>query len=396
MKESEPAAAKPLEIQNVEVINEGGKDRLQATIDGKAIWFVVDASLGIKPRLEPFLPTAILLGMAEGRNIVADPSAPISPKLLKSMETFQRVIRQWNPETFTISIEARTELPEVRSNIVASTYSGGVDSACTLVRRMDEITHLVFLSDFDRHSKDEWPSVEEEWRNRIHNLGKIPLMVETNAVRFTEGFGISSHYSHGSILGGTLAFISPKRGFIPGSLNYRDLKPWGSHPLLDILWSTETTEIVHDSLDLTRSEKIAVLADHPQTLSQLQVCWYARTDNCGRCGKCVRTMLALKLLGGLRGPFPDRDITKEIEKLKPSNFATAGLTWDLLQQARRYGHPEIAKILARQLRAYKIDRDFRSFIKSFIGKSTATRFNRWRGRPWASTKLPLGDPDDFE
>lgn len=389
------AAGPPIEIRDVAVIRTGDKDRLQATIDGKPVWYIFDAALGITPRLEPFLPIALLVGMADGRNVVADPSAPISPKLLEAMQTLQRIVRQWNPETHTISITAATAPPMAR-DMVASTYSGGVDSACTLVRRIDEITHLVLMSDFDRRSKDDWQTVEKEWQDRIRRLGKKPITIDTNAVRFTEDLGISSHYSHGSILGGVLALLAPRTGFIPGSHTYRDLKPWGSHPLLDILWSTEATQIAHDSLDLTRAEKTAVIAGNAEVLAQLQVCWYARTENCGKCSKCIRTMLAMKILGLGRGPFPDIDVTRQISKLKPSNFSAASFCWDLMQQARRHGQPEIATQLERLLRSYKVDRDLRRFLKSLVGKSTATRFNRWRGRPWASMKLPLGDPDDLE
>ena len=363
----------PIKISDVEVVRVDGRDCLRANIDGRPISFGFDPALRVETRIEPFLPIALLIGMATGRAIEADRSAPVSPQLLGNMGTYQRIIRQWNPEAATVKIDAETAPPRERNDMVVSTYSGGVDSGCTLVRRIGEITHLLYLSDFDRRSKDEWPTVEAEWRSRIRRLGKEPITVETNALRFAEEFGVSAHYSHGSILGGLLAYLAPRKAFIPGSHTYRDLKPWGSHPLLDILWSTETTHIEHDSLDLTRSEKTRVIAGHTEALAQLQVCWYARTDNCGRCSKCIRTMLALKIFGLGPGPFPDVDVLSMVKKLKPGNFSAASFCWDLMHQARRYGYPDVAAQLDQMLRRYKFDRDIRRLFKSMIGKSVATR-----------------------
>jgi hypothetical protein len=389
-------SSNPIVISEVEITRNGRNDRLRANVDGDEIWYDFDASLEIQPRLEPFLPTALLLGMAHGRDIRTDGSAAASPKLLKSLETLQRIIRQWNPESHAIAIDTPSAEPVPRPEMVASTYSGGVDSTATLLRRFDEITHLVFLSEFDRRSKDAWPDVEREMQTRIAKIGKKPITIQTNVIRRTVELGISSHVSHGAILCAVLSTLAPRIGYVPTSTTYRELKPWGSHPLTDPLWSTEATEISHDSHDMLRTEKTALVATNPLLFSQLQVCWYARTENCGKCSKCLRTMLALKVLGLGRGPFPDIKIERQIEKLNPTSSDVAGFCWDLMYQARRNGHPEIAKQLERMLRRYKINRDLRSLIKSLVGKEHITSFNRMRGKAWVDVLLPLRDPDDFD
>ena len=74
-----------------------------------------------------------------------------------------------------------------------------------------------------------------------------------------------------------------------------------SHPALDPLWSTEAVEVVHDGAETRRVDKVAALAASPLALRYLRVCWENRGGayNCGRCGKCMRTMVDLDLAGAL-------------------------------------------------------------------------------------------------
>jgi len=385
----------PIHIKDVDVVRQGTHDRLRATVDDMEVFYDWPSAYEIAPRLEPFLGVALLSGMADDRPIVADASAHVSPQLLGQLETLQRLVKLWNPEAHFVQIDAETAVPTQRSEVVASTFSGGVDSFCTLVRCPD-LTHLVYMNGFDRRSKDRWSSVSEEMTRRIEGFGKTPVLVDTNIQSYADQCGITMHYAGGSIFGGVLSYFAGRRGYVPSSSTYRDLKPWGTHPLLDILWSTEATEIIHEAIDLRRSEKTALIAQNPEIFAQMQVCWYGRVENCGDCPKCIRTMLALRVLGHDRGPFPDVDPMKRLARIKPTTDRNAAFCWDLMILARDHGHAEIEKAMFRLLRRYKIDRDIRSLVKNVIGKSTITRFQRMRGRPWVDIRLPLGDPDDLE
>ena len=52
-----------------------------------------------------------------------------------------------------------------------------------------------------------------------------------------------------------------QRLHVPASFAYADLAPYGTHPLLDPLWSTEAIELVHDGCELVRAEKVAAIAE---------------------------------------------------------------------------------------------------------------------------------------
>jgi hypothetical protein len=92
-----------------------------------------------------------------------------------------------------------------------------------------------------------------------------------------------------------------RRVYIPSSHSYAQLFPWGSHPLLDPLWSIEGTEIVHDGCEASRVEKVKYLASCDVAIKHLRVCWENRNGayNCGQCEKCLRTMVSLRIAGVL-------------------------------------------------------------------------------------------------
>jgi hypothetical protein len=92
-----------------------------------------------------------------------------------------------------------------------------------------------------------------------------------------------------------------KKIYIPASYTYDTLFPWGTHPLLDPLWSTEGLEFVHFGCGASRAEKVTLVAESDTALRHLRVC-YENPDsayNCGVCEKCVRTKLSLYAVGAL-------------------------------------------------------------------------------------------------
>ena len=67
-------------------------------------------------------------------------------------------------------------------------------------------------------------------------------------------------YYQGAGLASVAHALGLERLLIPGPRSYGQLEPNGTHPLLDPLWSTESTEIVHDGAEPSRWEKIQFLS----------------------------------------------------------------------------------------------------------------------------------------
>src|SRR5205085_6312252 len=106
------------------------------------------------------------------------------------------------------------------------------------------------------------------------------------------------------------------------------LHPWGSHPMLDPLWSTERTTIVHDADAVSRAEKFAFLAERPRALANLKVCFEADSEyNCGVCEKCMLTMVGLRAAGvrkdldGFAVPLDARRLGREADAVADREWA---------------------------------------------------------------------------
>jgi len=74
--------------------------------------------------------------------------------------------------------------------------------------------------------------------------------------------------------------------------------------------------IIHRDLELSRMEKIKLVADWDVALQNLRVCLANVKDrlNCGKCEKCVRTMTALVAIGALdkTKAFIENDVSPDL------------------------------------------------------------------------------------
>ncbi len=107
---------------------------------------------------------------------------------------------------------------------------------------------------------------------------------------------------HGAALAGVALALGSliRRVTIASSATYDTIYPWGTHPLLDPLWATETIAVVHDGCEKSAIAKLHDIIGSEFVLQTLRVCpGYGPEYNCGRCNKCMRTMVDLLLAGCL-------------------------------------------------------------------------------------------------
>ncbi|WP_454062760.1 hypothetical protein [Candidatus Nitrospira salsa] len=110
--------------------------------------------------------------------------------------------------------------------------------------------------------------------------------------------------------------------FIASTFDIPNLHPHGSHPLLDPNYSSRDMRICHQGISLSRFAKTKLVAGWDIALKHLRVCnQYHRYQsgmlNCGKCEKCVRTMLALLACGGLNQThaFPHQEVSAELLRI---------------------------------------------------------------------------------
>ena len=257
---------------------------------------------------EPFLAAALIPAMKLG--VPLRLSAPISPRLLKQLGTIQQVLHGFVPELRPIKIMAElgSAMPGDANRKVGCFFSAGMDSFYTCLKHRDEIDELIFVHGFDIRlgDQDVYDRVAPSIRAAARELGKPLVEIAVNVQTLTDPF-LHWNYCHGAAMAGVALLVSPlfRKVYVSATHTYPHLRPWGSHPLLDPLWSTEAVEIVHDGCEATRVDKAALISTNDVALKYLRVCYQNRKDelrgvyNCGKCEKCLRTKINLHLVGAL-------------------------------------------------------------------------------------------------
>jgi hypothetical protein len=123
--------------------------------------------------------------------------------------------------------------------------------------------------------------------------------------------------------------------------------------MLDPLWSTEAVELVHDAVESRRVDKVRAVSGSGAALRVLRVC-LANTHRykCGRCEKCLRTLVTLRLLGVEAPTFPPLDVG--LVRKMPLHVEALSFLAENLDLAAERGDAEIAAALRAALRRYRL------------------------------------------
>jgi hypothetical protein len=243
---------------------------------------------------------------------------------------------------------------------VGSFYSGGVDSNHSFIRHQEEVSDLIVISGFDFEvDQDTFGAVIARLSPIAESFSKILLPIETNFFQFERASRLHRFLSHGSCLAATALMLGFRKVYIPSSHTYRDLRPWGSHPLTDRLWANGSTELVHDAAGYRRTDKIRQIAGNQRLIDNLIVCWQKPNENCGACGKCLRTMTTFRLLGINSPVLPPLPSAAVLKSIRPQDSTDVEFLLENLDLAIEKGDREVAEALTAAIRRYELRRDFR-------------------------------------
>ncbi len=255
----------------------------------------------LDPSGNAFLPTLLLLAgvLDESLNI----EAPVSPRSLAGSHAANDLYQQWwGVSKVDIQAAGHNQANGLTSGSTALFFTRGVDSWYSALRAqrgmvLPSVSHLIYVADLDRqYSPQNRQRAIAATREAAGKLGIHLIPVSHNGRELLDRF-VNWERSHGAVLAGIgLALGQGLRGLvIASSYDHKRLIPWGSHPSLDPLWSTEHTQIFIDGVDCSRTNKVRLIASSAVARTRLKVCWHADTvTNCGVCEKCMRTQIAIK------------------------------------------------------------------------------------------------------
>ncbi len=347
---------------------------------------------------ETFLAAALVPAMKVGTNLHI--LGQISPRLLAAIPKIQEILHTWYPylQKVTVEVEAQEPHPSIPAAGVGCFFSGGVDSFYTLLQHREEITKLIFVHGFDIRLDDEplRSKVSAVLRTVASEFRKPLIEVETNLRAFSEPYAGWGSLYHGCALATVALLLSPqlRKVYIPASYSYSQMHPWGSHPLLDPLWSTNETEIVHDGCEALRIEKVARISSCDVALRSLRSCWEnpGGAYNCGRCKKCLLTKVLLRAVGALDRctTFEGTVDLKAVSRLPPSHVPSTTINPQTLEILERLGKdPALARALRDCLNQryhrgiWRLVRGARAWFRGLVGRfgSASSEFGLPRSGP---------------
>ena len=256
-----------------------------------------------------FLAAAIVPCMRLKEDIVVE--GAVSRKFLKSMKTLMSLLASWNIGLSKVTISVKQQIEDSESlGKNGLFFSGGVDSFYTYLRLNEEnrakrINHFLFVHGFDIPLADnKLYSHIEKSIVAVASQEKVNVIrVKTNVREVLDKY-VLWNYSHGAALASVALAIRKGLGnvYLSGAVEPAALYPYGMHPKLDPLWSTEKMKIIHFGHKTLRINKIKFIADSAIARKTLRVCWRNRLGeyNCSRCEKCLRTMVHLYAWGVLK------------------------------------------------------------------------------------------------
>ncbi len=319
------------------------------------LWYriPIEHQAAVSSACDAFAVALVFLAMQESRDLVIH--GQVSPSLLRNLHEFQTAWHTWQPKRYRVAdVRADTEQEDtsLAEEAAVVAYSRGVDGAFSLVRHAKglcgrwtrRLKAAVLVHGFDTplHDIEAMRNNEECGRRAVSSLGVEFITVATN---FRE-LPYTWEDSFGPAIASCLTLL--KRGYSAGLIGSD--KPydapsfrWGSNPLTNPLLSSRTFDVVYDGAGFARTEKCHEVARWPALLKELRVCWAGepKDRNCGRCEKCIRTILNFRAAGcGLPECFPNDVSDEQIARLELRNETQLMELKLIVRSARKAGIAE--------------------------------------------------------
>jgi hypothetical protein len=271
------------------------------------VWMRTESPL--TPSADAALATAVMPAMRHGGRLRM--SDPVSPRLLRGQREFQAMQRGWSldwPFTEPLEeVEVEAPIRELHATApkqrAAAFFSGGVDSWGIVLENPD-LTDLIFVRGFDLTHEGPQAELADEVEARLREAAAelgLPLLVVTTNLREMSDPELPWDVFYGCAAAAVAHFLAPlfDRVLIAGDSDYPVQVSFGANRLVDQLLSGEELEIVDAGGRSSRQQRLERLVESPAACRSLRVCWETPdlTYNCGRCRKCVTTMVGLEAIG---------------------------------------------------------------------------------------------------
>ena len=372
-----------MQISNLKSIKSGKRVRVTATVTWedcnqpqKDVYIETEEPFAKDITCNPhsFLVGCLIPAMHFGeKRIFLDNE--ICPGLKEGLKTVMSLIKEWSGDKLNpLNIEAKTS-PSVqysdKQRQAGLFLSGGMDSLAALranklaypEEHPGSIKDCLFVHGFDiggviqrgmkyhvfERAKAAMSEVVEDT-----NTSLIPIYTNIRHLCDERELWLGKFF--GAVLASAAHAFASRLDlvFIASSYDTPNLVPCGSHPMLDPEYSSFDMRIRHRDLALSRMDKLRLVAGWDVALQNIRVCLANVQDrlNCGKCEKCVRTMLGLLAIGALdkTAAFVENDVSPDLL----SNFSITirhrePFYHELLEPLKACGREDLVRVINNKL-----------------------------------------------
>lgn len=398
-------------IRDIQAKHEDGQYRVQAeaVLEGRplreTIFFSVPSEQAdwIRPEPNAFMVGTAIAAMWNGENKLAIEGG-VDPQLRTRLTIAMRLLASWHKSSLRpvdiTALAAPRALPDISRSTTALFLSGGVDSLSALYWNAIQyqkgdprrVSVAFFVHGLDVGDPNK-PNRLDVWNLGIQTLSALCqdlevelVTVKVNLRNLAPSWRLYGSWQHASLLASIAHAASSRiyRCIIAPDYSVEYIPhPHGSHPWLNSYFGADFLEIITGDMEqFSRLGKVRFLSTQPGVLDALRVCWDAGAIpqgylNCGRCLKCVRTMLAFMACGQLATTqaFPFNDVTAEMMRATPIRTpAELELYLELLSPLEAMGRKDLATIIKRKMRLFQTEHALklyrlRPFAKKLLGRN---------------------------
>lgn len=348
----------PLAVEDVRLDRNADAVTLSGEVAGDRLFWSMPSRDTLALRGEPFVAALLASAMRSGRDLILPSDAPVEAEFLASTAALQEIFVRWFPGLARIDVVAPNVTPRDRVGGRMVGYSGGVDSSYTVMLLAGTSDGTVLFDGIEYGTPNPvLMSAVGATLGRTVTARNLPLTtVQTNV----KAIGRSTGGRWSEFIGGALASIPHALGLadytIAGSNSWENLRPYGTHPYTDPLWSSASVRIHHHGAEALRIEKLAALSAAPDLLAVLRVCFQGNDYNCGICHKCLQTSAALRALGMTSPAMPALTDPTLLRRLVVEHDGDLVDWVEILTPQLSARDPALAKELGRLLQRYRVRR----------------------------------------
>ncbi len=412
-----------MRIEDLRLATRGDRARAAATVIwedcdrcSQDVYFETTQEFASELSCDPhaFLVGAVLPAIARGEERIAV-DAPICPDLRDGVVTAIGWLRTGLLLDHDIRIEssAQVRYPHDVRPRAASFLSGGVDSSALLrTNRLllpkdhpSSYRDCLFVHGFDIGGLEQNGEEADTYELALsavsaiaHDADAVLIPVFTNVRHLYDDVSFWMYTFNGAALASTAHAFSLRLTSISiaSDFDIPNLTLAANHPLVEPNLGSSGLRIRHGGLLHSRIERVRLISGWDAALDNLRVCTMNPPGrlNCGRCEKCLRTMLELLALGVLERTslFGAHDVLPEMLKdLHLTERYQDAWYSELVLPLSALGRLDLVNVIQRkraELRkrlAWQEERDWKGAVKRFdrrwLGQTVYKTYRTIRNLP---------------